>query len=378
MKMRTIFIVDDSDINLFLVKTTLKGLYKTYALPSASKMFNLISKIMPDLILLDVEMPEMNGYEAIQILKSDENLKHIPVIFLTARNDSESEIKAFELGAVDFISKPFTAPVLIKRIETHIKIDRLLKDIKNKNEELNSSQSIITQKNEQLIRMNEAKDNILAMISHDLKNYIGGILQAIELIHIKHNAFDNNRFIKMIEETATKALGLVREILLINKFEAENVNTSLTKTDINNFILESQEHLDMIAKQKGINIIFDFPNYPLFIMINPEKFHRAIDNLCINAIKFTKAQGTITVKTIRINKIIQIHIIDTGIGIPADMIDKIFDKYSKVGRLGTTGESSTGLGLYIVKQIIELHNGTIEVKSIVGEGTEFIIKISEA
>jgi len=126
--MKTIFVVDDNTTNVVTAKAALDGTYKTFALPSAEKMFKLLEKITPDLILLDVEMPEMNGFEALSVLKSNEKLKDIPVIFLTAKNDSESEIRGFKMGAIDFIVKPFSAPVLIKRIESHIETDRLIKE----------------------------------------------------------------------------------------------------------------------------------------------------------------------------------------------------------------------------------------------------------
>ena len=127
--MKTIFVVDDSDTNLMAAKTALDGTYKTFAFPSASKMFDLLEKstIFPDLILLDVEMPEMDGFEAMKTIKSTPKWKPIPVIFLTAKHDAESEIQGFEMGALDFITKPFSPPVLIKRIETHIETDKLIK-----------------------------------------------------------------------------------------------------------------------------------------------------------------------------------------------------------------------------------------------------------
>jgi len=126
--MKTVFIVDDNTTNVVTAKEALDGAYKTYALPSAERMFKLLERITPDLILLDVEMPEMNGFEALSVLKSNEKLKTIPVVFLTARNDPESEIRGFKMGAIDFVIKPFSAPVLIKRIETHIETDKLIKE----------------------------------------------------------------------------------------------------------------------------------------------------------------------------------------------------------------------------------------------------------
>ena len=125
--MKTIFIVDDNDTNLMTAKLALEGKYKTFALPSAERMFKLAEKITPDLILLDVDMPVMDGFEAMEILKSSKDLKDVPVIFLTAKNDADSEIKGFEMGALDFINKPFSAPVLIRRIETQIETDKLIK-----------------------------------------------------------------------------------------------------------------------------------------------------------------------------------------------------------------------------------------------------------
>lgn len=126
--MKTVFIVDDNDTNLMTAKAALEGKYKTFALPSAASMFKLAEKILPDLILLDVDMPEMDGFEAMEALKSDERLKTVPVVFLTARNDEEAEIRGFEMGTLDFINKPFSPPVLLKRIEMHIELDKLIKE----------------------------------------------------------------------------------------------------------------------------------------------------------------------------------------------------------------------------------------------------------
>ncbi|MDR0222163.1 MAG: response regulator [Oscillospiraceae bacterium] len=126
--MKTVFIVDDNETNRMTAKRALDGAYKTFALPSAAAMFKLLEKITPELILLDLDMPETDGFQAMAALKSDEKLKSIPVVFLTAMNDADSEIRGFEMGALDFLNKPFSPPVLIKRIETHIDTDNLIKE----------------------------------------------------------------------------------------------------------------------------------------------------------------------------------------------------------------------------------------------------------
>jgi len=127
--MKTIFIVDDCETNLFLGRSALEGTYKTFTMPSAAHMFKLLEQITPDLILLDIEMPEMDGFEAISVLKSHEKHKTIPVVFLTSKQDEESKSHGYKMGALDYITKPCPAPVLVNRIKTHIEADNPMKDI---------------------------------------------------------------------------------------------------------------------------------------------------------------------------------------------------------------------------------------------------------
>jgi diguanylate cyclase (GGDEF)-like protein len=126
--MKTVFVVDDNQTNLVSAKNALSGIYRTLTVLSAAKMFQIAEKIQPDIILLDIEMPDVDGFTAIKQIKADEKLCDVPVIFLTAHKDVEIETKGFDLGAVDFITKPFSTPVLLKRIETHIKNDINLKE----------------------------------------------------------------------------------------------------------------------------------------------------------------------------------------------------------------------------------------------------------
>jgi putative two-component system response regulator len=125
---KTIFVIDDSDANLTMAKEALMDHYRVMTLPSAMKMFALIEKIKPDLILLDIEMPEIDGFEALKRLKSNPSMEAIPVIFLTSATDPDIEVRGFQLGVVDFITKPFSAPVLLNRINTHLNIDKIIKE----------------------------------------------------------------------------------------------------------------------------------------------------------------------------------------------------------------------------------------------------------
>jgi len=126
--MKTIFVVDDSDVNLSMAENALESQYQVMTMPSAVKMFAMFEKIIPDLILLDIEMPEMNGFTALEKLKAESKLSGIPVMFLTGRNDAVVEARGFEMGAIDFVKKPFSAPVLLNRIRTHLNIDEIIRE----------------------------------------------------------------------------------------------------------------------------------------------------------------------------------------------------------------------------------------------------------
>ena len=125
--MRTIFVVDDSDTNLLMAESALEDFYRVMTMPSAAKMFELLDKMPPDFILLDIEMPDMDGFQALKKLKSDNRYSEIPVMFLTGRTDAEVEVRGFEMGAVDFLTKPFSAPVLLNRVKTHLNIDNQIR-----------------------------------------------------------------------------------------------------------------------------------------------------------------------------------------------------------------------------------------------------------
>ena len=126
---KTIFVVDDNDTNLSTAEAALEGQHQMVTLPSASAMFELLEDLTPDLILLDIEMPEMDGFEALQQLKANALYADIPVIFLTSRSDTAAEVRGFEMGVVDFITKPFSVPVLQNRIRNHLYIDNLIRDL---------------------------------------------------------------------------------------------------------------------------------------------------------------------------------------------------------------------------------------------------------
>ena len=212
-------------------------------------------------------------------------------------------------------------------------------------------------------------------ISHDLKNYIGATLSAHELLSIREPAWKENKTVKIISDSTKKALHLLKDILYMNKMELDINNIQLTKNDINAAILSTMEDMKLIANRKNIEIQEIYHPKPIYCMINNDKFHRVLNNLIINAIKFTPKDGKITIKTRSEGGFALINIIDTGIGMDKKLITDLFKQYTKSGRKGTDGEESTGLGLSIVKTILNKHNATIDITSEEGKGSDFLIKI---
>ena len=161
--MKTIFIVDDNDVNLSTAAKALSKQYRAFTLPSAADMFELLNNIVPDLILLDILMPEMDGFEAMRLLKSDARYSDIPVLFLSGRNDAATEAHGFEIGALDFISKPFSEPVMLNRIKTHLEIDELIRE----------RTAMLLQRTEKLQRLQNSMVSILANMVENRDKYTG-------------------------------------------------------------------------------------------------------------------------------------------------------------------------------------------------------------
>ncbi len=252
-----------------------------------------------------------------------------------------------------------------------------LQIINLKNIELVKYQKVIEQQKDELIALSKSKDSILSMISHDLKNYIGSISSILEIAYLKDKSFKDNKYIGLISNICDKSVALVKDILFLNRIECDDFNLELKKYNINTELQHMKENLSLLADKKDIKLILEITNEESSCLLNIESFYRIIDNLFMNAVKFTQPGGEIYIKTsiisIEENLYYRIHVIDTGIGIPESIIPQLFEKHSTPGRRGTQGEESTGLGLFIVKRLLDLHHGLISVQSVEGQGSEFII-----
>jgi len=225
----------------------------------------------------------------------------------------------------------------------------------------------------ELRQMNIRKNEILGTVAHDLKSPLSSIMGMTEMLSDNADS-DHMDLIKYIQEALHTAIDIINGLIEIAEIEEENDLLHCEKTDINEILKESVDHFMIRAKKKKIEIQTEFcPK--AFGIVDSVKFARIIDNLILNAIKFTNEGGRIYVTSYFDSEIVKITVDDNGIGIDADIIPELFDKFSKARRKGTSGEKSTGLGLSIVKKLVELHKGKIEVESCVNKGTKFTVII---
>ncbi|WP_181306604.1 HAMP domain-containing sensor histidine kinase [Rufibacter sp. XAAS-G3-1] len=235
-----------------------------------------------------------------------------------------------------------------------------------------------------LQKLYEAQETILHMVAHDLKNPINNISLLTDYLKenleksqelVVEEKKENLTFIGLISETCKKAFAIIKDLLFIGDM---NPNVRFEKTELNTFLQTELAALGVEAKKKGVEVDSVHPGLPVYAHINPEKFSRVLENLLSNAVKFTKPGGKVTISLTEQGNKALLHVKDNGIGIPEKLKATVFDKFTNANRQGTEGESTTGLGLFIVKQIVDLHHGKIWMESQENEGTSFFIELERS
>ncbi|QJD95026.1 HAMP domain-containing histidine kinase [Mucilaginibacter robiniae] len=232
----------------------------------------------------------------------------------------------------------------------------------------------ITQKNSEIEKASRFKTEVLGMVAHDLRNPIGAIESLTMMMELDELDDDMQDNVNMIKASCVKARTIINDLLDVARNEDPSL-MELVHLDVNELLLSFVK--DWNSRKNSNEVVFIAPDYPLYADINPEKFHRVIDNLVSNAMKFSVDGGKIEIHLHQQNKYIYIEVKDYGMGIPQHMLPYIFDRFSKAGRTGIRGEQSTGLGLSIVRQIVENHHGKIEVSSTENQGSSFKIQLPQ-
>ncbi len=360
MKNNRLLVVDDAPENLRVIAHVLKG--KDLKISFARNGMEALEKIdssLPDLVLLDINMPGMDGYEVCTTLKNDPATEHIPVIFVTSKDSPEDIVKGFEAGAVDYLTRPVNSAELYARITTHL--------------ELKQSQDIIQQQNQELKELNASKDKFLSILAHDLKNPIAGLITVSELM-IK--MFDNLReeekfaYIQDINQSAGRTLQILEDLLQWSRSQSGRLQRKPEKINLRKITLEALFAYENTAEEKGITLENRVPE-DLTACADRHMIAAVVRNLVSNAVKFTDSGGTIICSGSDGGTHISYTVEDTGMGIPPENMKRLFRIDGGLSTPGTRKEKGTGLGLILCKEFIRKNHGTISAENRDGGGSVF-------
>ncbi|MEQ8188968.1 MAG: hybrid sensor histidine kinase/response regulator [Candidatus Eremiobacterota bacterium] len=356
-----ILIVDDTRVNLQLLgKILMKVNYELAIANSGYEALDMLRDIKPDLILLDVMMPGMDGYNVCKTLKSSPETKDIPVIFLTAKSEKEDIVTGFDVGAVDYVTKPFNSAELLARVRTHL--------------ELKYARDLLAKQNEKLKQLNDLKNEFLGMAAHDLRNPIGNITTTLSYIleYLGTNLTEKQiKFLRNIEKSGKYMNVLLNDLLDLTAIESGKLTLKLMEEDYVNFLKENISLNQMLSDKKAITIDLNYEEHIPRINIDRDKITQVMNNLIGNAVKFSHGGTKITVHIQAGEDFIITSVVDQGQGIPEKELPHIFKEFHRSTVKATDGEKSTGLGLAITKKIVEGHGGKIGVESRVTEGSRF-------
>lgn len=355
-----VLIVDDVPTNVMLVQAILKKEgYTLLTCDNGPKALKIAQEKHPNLILLDIMMPEMDGYEVLQHLKSNPDTNDIPVIIMSALSDMQSIVKGYQLGAIEYVTKPFQREELLKRVAHRFE----LFSIKRIKAELENTI--------------ESRDTLYSVIAHDLRSPLGSLKMMINavLLMVDRKALGEEVFemLQMINKTSEEIFLLLDNLLKWAKNRLNRQQIYKQQTDLNGIIASTAEIYIPMAKQKGVTIITNDISSKLIGTVDIEMLKTVMRNLISNALKYSFDGGSITIRTRIDGDSIVVSVKDTGTGIKLDDQNKLLKQNTHFTTYGTSNEKGSGLGLMLCKDFVELHDGKLWFESEgEGKGTTFI------
>jgi signal transduction histidine kinase len=359
-----ILIVDDDPTNAEILSEYLKkSEFETILSQNGLHAIAQCKKLDPDLILLDVMMPDMDGFETCAELKKHENTREIPVIFTTALSDTASKIRGFEVGGVDYITKPFHPEEVLARVNAHLTIRK--------------QQQQLQRQTEQLTLLNAEKDTFLSMIAHDLRSPFSSLRLLIGLAAENVEGSGQNELehiMGLLKKSSENLYNLLDNLLAWSRIQQGVVRYHPKTIDVGQMVVQNLALLDSHAHQKQI----EFKNtieenttvYADYHMVDA-----IIRNLISNALKFTHPGGCIHIFAVPGDEFLTISVKDTGIGIAVEHLPGLFRIDSVYRRKGTARESGSGLGLILCKEFVEKNGGSIGVESEEEKGSTFYFRL---
>ncbi|MFC1617499.1 ATP-binding protein, partial [Candidatus Margulisiibacteriota bacterium] len=366
--------VDDDLVNLEVLGNILSiSEYSHYRARSGMEALDFIEKKgKPALIILDIMMPKMNGFEVCKKIREKYSPQELPIILLTAKNQITDLKQGYKYGANDYMVKPFSSDELLTRIRSHIQLSELTIDLEKKVKQRTVE---LSRAKEEAEIANEFKSRFLAQMTHDLRTPLHVIIGSLDYL-AKMKEVSNNKIISKSIQMALKSgerqLELVNTILDLSKIEAGKMELNIDKTNLNELFSGLKEQMKALLKGKEIKFILEnkVEKENIQISIDKLRFQQIVTNLLSNAAKFTE-KGEIRLIVYRDKEILSFKISDTGIGMSKENTERVFESYTQVESELQKQLRGTGLGLSICKGFVEAHGGEISLESELGKGSVF-------
>jgi signal transduction histidine kinase len=374
-----ILIVDDVQENIHLLGIMLqKRGFTVTACTSGADALDKVGIQLPDLILLDISMPEMDGFEVTRRLKSSAMTRDIPIIFLTAFTDKKRIVEGFELGGVDYITKPYNAPELFARLKTHLELKHTKDLLLQRNQELQEA-------NDQLHQLNMDKDELLGIVAHDLKSPLSAIRGIADALVNDGNLPDTIRqeFQQTILDTSDRMFSLIAELLNANAIERGGVTFTKRPVSVSETMRKIVHQYSKQAESKSLAFSLIIENAAI-AYTDDFALHQICDNFVSNALKYSPAEKAILIRVSTqahsangqaAHQLVRVEVQDQGPGLSEEDQLKLFGKFMRLSARPTAGEHSTGLGLSIVKKLAEAMGAHIGCKSTLGNGATFFLEV---
>lgn len=358
----SVLVVDDEPSGFDVIEAHLyREGYELFYAPSGMEGLDCLDAIEPDVILLDVMMPQMDGIEVCRKIKSDSSWKHIPIIIVTALNSKEDLARSLDAGADDFLTKPVSGIELRARVRSMLRIK---------------------QQYDALEATLHLREDLSNMIVHDLRNPLTTIMLSSSLLLLQNDFEGKNREkLQLMADAARDLNSMINDLLMLTKMESGKMVLKRVPTDLNRLAAQVVSQFEAIAAAKNIHLVTQLPVQSQSVLIDSNLFHRVLDNLLSNAIKFSPSKSTVILQVDYPDQPIldfspsgaTIRVIDSGLGIREDQRQRIFNKY-EVGNV-MSGVAQLGLGLTFCKMVVEAHRGTIAVEDNKPHGSIFTVAL---
>lgn len=363
MKRQTVMIVDDTPANIEILSESLGDDYELFFATSGADALELLHADKPDLILLDVMMPGMDGYQLCSILKGDPETRNIPIVFVTAMTQEEDEIRGLELGAIDYITKPISPHIVRARVKNHLELKRY-RDLL---EALASSAE-------------RAKKEFLRSVSHELRTPLTPIIGMTDLVLTTEEDHDKRKYLSLVQKAALKLLGIIEDLIETSRVEGESGCAENLPFMLRPFLEGTVLGLDLLAHSNGIQFRLSVdPALPEAISADQPMLYKVLSILLGNAVKFT-GKGEVTLEVRRVQsgdagELLHFSVSDSGIGIEHEDLERIFTDFTQSDGSISRGYQGLGLGLTLARRHVELMGGRIWAERNPGGGALFQVEI---